>query len=295
LKNQIIFMAALCAPATALAQDRCAAAEHRMRTEKGWAAAVMEDPQFGPTELSPGAARSGLVLARQTVRIVPRQTYLAAPVSLIDADGRDLAHSVPLGRGAPISVWRGAAGLKQCALGWQNGLFGSFGNAGHMRWVCFEDHDGDGRFDTAWRPWTKSLGLSYSRRDMTVSPQVGTLPAPPPEARVKLDDRATVGDSEFSRSLVVTRAEPGSLRIEYRLERERVRRTIERKDLSVGTGPVEVVLAGIIVTVAPAAGGAAMVSARGGFDPGGVKMLCDNSRVMIGPLEMATEFTFPNW
>jgi hypothetical protein len=257
----------------------------------------MEDPKFGPTELASGpqAAKPGLVLARQTVKLVPRQTYLAAPVSLIDSDGHDLANAVPLGRGAPISVWRGASGLKQCALGWKNGLFGRYDSSGRLRWVCFEDRDGDGRFDNAWRPWTKNLGLSFGRLDMPVSPPAATQPTPPAGTEVKLDDRAIVGSSEVKRSIVVTRADSGSLRIEYRIERDGFRRMIERRDVPLAGGPAEVVLAGVTISVTPGAGRTPMIAARGDLDPGGVRMLCDNSRLKIGDYEIATEFTFPNW
>lgn len=296
MKKFITFAAALCVSAEALAQDVCTGAAYRMRAMKNWGAAVMDDPKFGATVFAPGpqVARPGLLLAQQTVTVAPRLKYLAAPVSLADTDGHDLANSIPLGRGAPISFWRGAGGVKPCAFGWKNGLFGKWDSSGRLRWVCFEDRDGDGKFDNAWRPWTKNLGLSFGKLDMPISPAVAVLDAPPTESGPKLDERAIVDPSDVKRSIVVTRADGNSLRLEYRIERDHFRRTIERKDVQLAGALVEVTLAGIRVAVAPSAGGATVIGS-GDFDRSGVRLMCDGSRIVIGGFEFSTEFVFPNW
>ena len=154
---RLALMASL--PAPALAQSDCGEMGERAQETPGWAATMMEPPQLGETVLTAGAlpARRNLVLAHQPITLRPLIRYLAEPIRLVSAEGRDLAHSVPLGRGAPITTWRGADGIKQCAIGWRNGLFGGVTGDGHLRWICFEDRDRDGALDNAWRPYSRSL------------------------------------------------------------------------------------------------------------------------------------------
>lgn len=279
-------------PTAAMAQDVCAVADYRARGMPRWSAAVMEPPVLGETQLSEGPqpARRNLVLARQSVTVASRVRYLAAPIALPDAAGRTLRAA--LGRGAPITTWRDLSGVKHCAIGWANGLFGGITGDGHVEWVCLEDRDGDGAFDNAWRPITRSLGLSYSRLDMPISPPVGTLAAPP--ADVQPSPRGALQPQSFERVIAVARINAQRIVIEARLVQNNYPHRIERREVPL-TGPAEVTLSGIIVSVTPAGRGAATVGARGAFTAEGVRLMCDDSRIVIGEFALSTNFTFPNW
>lgn len=287
---------ALCLPGAAVAQDPCASADWRTAGMARWSSAVMEPPMLGATELLEGAqpAARNLILARQSVTVAPRVRYLAGPVALLDAEGEDLARGVPLGRGAPVTAWRDRQGVKHCAIGWRNGLFGGVTGDGHMRWVCLEDRDGDGAFDNAWRPHSRNLGLSFRRLDIPVSPPVEALAAPPQGPAVASDERTTVQSLVLERQIVVSRINAERILIDSRIDRDGNRRRIERRELPLDA-PGEVTLSGITVSVVPTGRGAATVSARGGFAADDIRLQCDGSRIVIGEFAMMTTFTFPDW
>lgn len=282
-------------PAPALAQTDCGDMNARAEAVRGWAALVMQPPVLGETVLTPGAprARRNLVLAHQTVTLRPLLRYLAAPIALANAEGRDLAHNVPLGRGAPISAWRTLDGVKLCSVGWQNGLFGGATGDGHFRWICLEDRDRDGAVDNAWRPYSRSLGLSFSRLDIPVSPPVALLDEAPADAAVRTDRRATLDGYALYRAVVVTRIEDGTIRIETRMGETGRGARVAMRELPVDA-PGQVTLSGVTVTVTPGPGGVA-VAASGAFTAADVRQLCEGARVRIGAFDVTTEFSFPNW
>ena len=293
MKSLLCLALAAALPTAAMAQDVCATADYRARGMPRWSAAVMEPPVLGPTQLAEGLqpARSNLVLARQSVTVAPRVRYLAAPIVLAQPGGRSLR--VPLGRGAPITTWRDLGGIKHCAIGWANGLFGGITGDGHMEWVCLEDRDGDGAFDNAWRPVTRSLGLSYSRLDMPIAPPVATLAAPPADA-APAEAGGTLRPQTFERVIAVARINAERIVIEARLVQNNSPNRIERREVPL-SGPAEITLSGITVAVTPTGRGAATVGARGAFTAEGVRLMCDDSRIVIGEYALSTSFTFPNW
>jgi hypothetical protein len=297
MKKLVCLAAALAAPAAASAQDVCAAADRRTRGMPRYGAAVMAPPVFGEEriEAGPQAAARGLILARQPLTIAPLLRYLAAPAQATNPNGQPMAPSgVPLGRGAPISAWRGADGVKLCSIGWRNGLFGGATGDGHMRWVCFSDSNGDGALDTAWRSHSSNLGLSFGRRELPLIQPVALLESAPADVEVRTNARATIPEYVFERQIAVTRLEAGSIRITSRLDRSGYKHRIDHRDVPLAS-PSEVTLSGITVAITPDGRGGATVAARGGFDPGEVRLMCENSRIVIGEMEIATEFTFPNW
>lgn len=289
----LILMASL--PAPALAQGGCGDMEARMAAAPGRGALVMRRPVLGETILTPGApqARRNLVLAWQSIAISPLIRYLAAPVALTSAEGRDLAHNVPLARGAPISTWRGADGMKSCSIGWQNGLFGGATGDGHMRWVCLEDRDGDGAIDNAWRPFSRSMGLSFSRLDVPVAPPVALLDAAPADANVRTNARTTLGGDTLYRAVVVTRIEDGMIRLETRMGQTGRGARVQMRELPL-SAPGSAVLSGVTVTVTPGPGGAT-VAASGAFTGDDVSHICQGARIWIGQFDITYEFGFPNW
>lgn len=288
--------AAILLPAAALAQEDCEPSGRQLASFPRISAAVMEAPMLGATELAQGevTARPDLVLARQSVRVAPRTRYLAAPVTLTDANGRALAEGVPLGRGAPITTWRDSEGLKQCAIGWRNGLFGGATGDGHMRWVCLEDRDGDGAYDNAWRTVSRSMGLSYSRLDMPIAPPVATLDAPPADAATGAGGRASLLVQEFERTILVTRINAQRIQIESRLGQDGRNERIERRDVPL-TGPAQITMSGITIAVTPAGRGQASVTASGSFAAADIRLLCEGSRLVIGEMATMTQFGFGNW
>jgi|GEM_PF-4402910 len=297
MNKLLCLAAALAAPAAASAQEVCAATDRRMRGMPRFAAAVMEPPVFGAAriESAPQAAARGLVLARQPLTIAPRIRYLAAPARATNPDGQPMAPTgVPLVRGAPITAWRGADGVKLCSIGWRNGLFGGATGDGHMRWVCFSDSNGDGTLDSAWRSYSSNLGLSFGRRELPLTSPVALLETAPEDSEVRTDARATVPEHSFERQIAVTRVAADSIRIASRLDRDGYRHRIDHRDVSLAA-PSEVTLSGVTVTIAPDGRGGATVAAGGEFDPGEVRLMCEGSRVVIGEIEIATEFSFPNW
>jgi hypothetical protein len=296
MKSLLCLTAAILLPAVAWAQEDCEPSGRQLAAFPRISAAVMDAPVLGATELAEGevTARADLVLARQSVRVAPRTRYLAAPVVLADANGRALAEGVPLGRGAPITTWRDSEGLKQCAIGWRNGLFGGVTGDGHMRWVCLEDRDGDGAFENAWRTVSRSMGLSYSRLDMPIAPPVATLDAPPADAVAMADGRTSVLVQEFERTILVTRINAERVQIESRLGQDGRHDRIERRDVPL-SGPSEVTLSGITIAVTPAGRGAARVTARGSFAGADIRLLCQGSRLEIGEMRTMTQFGFGNW
>lgn len=288
--------AAVLLPAAALAQEDCEPSGRQRSAMPRISTAVMEAPVLGATELAQGevTARADLVLARQNVRVSPRTRYLAAPITLADANGRALAEGVPLGRGAPITTWRDSEGLKECAIGWRNGLFGGATGDGHMRWVCLEDRDRDGAYDNAWRTISRSMGLSYSRLDMPIAPPVATLDAPPADAPAAAGGRATVGAQEFERTILVTRINAERIQIESRLGQDGRHDRMERRDVPLA-GPSEIVMSGVTIAVTPSGRGQASVSARGAFAATDIRLLCEGSRLVIGETATTTQFGFGNW
>jgi hypothetical protein len=299
MKTLICLAAALAMPGSALAQELCGAPGlmgPRVRNLPRWSAAVMEPPLLGETRLAEGnliAARN-LILARQAIILAPRIRYLAAPVTLVDATGRDLAHSVPLGRGAPITFWRDQQGIKQCAIGWQNGLFGGATGDGHMRWICLEDRNGDGRYEYAWRPFTRSMGLSFSRLDMAIDPPVATLAEPPADAQVRTNARATLSEFRLERVILVTRIDARSLRIEERMGPTGRGGLIVRTDVPL-TAPAQRILSGVTIQIVPAGPGAATLIVRGAFNANDFRVRCDGSQIEIGEADLSTQFGFPDW
>jgi hypothetical protein len=297
MKTLICLAAALAAPTAAAAQDVCAAAEERNRYFNRHAAAVMDAPVFGETQLTEGTrpATRNLILARQSVTIAPKLRYLADAANLIGPDGQAMTPSgVPLGRGAPISAWRGTEGVKLCSIGWRNGLFGGATGDGHLRWICFSDSDGDGRLDNAWRNHSRNLGLSFNRLDIPVTPPVSLLDAPPEDGAVRTNARATLPSHSFERQIVVNRIAEGEIRLVVRIDRGGYKSRAEERNVAL-TAPAEVTLHGVTIAIVPDGRGGATVAARGAFSPEGVRLMCDSSRIVIGDLEMATEFIFPNW
>ncbi|MEA3044362.1 MAG: hypothetical protein QOH47_2200 [Sphingomonadales bacterium] len=299
MNKLICLAAALAMPASALAQEPCGAPSlmgPRVRNLPRWSAAVMEPPVLGETRLTQGnlAAARNLVLARQAIVLAPRIRYLAAPIVLTDATGRDLAHSVPLGRGAPITFWRDQEGIKQCAIGWQNGLFGGAAGDGHMRWVCLEDRNGDGRYDNAWRPFTRSMGLSFSRLDIPIDPPVATLAEPPADAQVRTNARATLGGFRLERVILVTRIDAASIRIEERMGPTGRGGLIVRTDVPLAA-PAERTLSGVTVRIIPAGPGAATLIMGGAFNANDIRIRCDGSQIEIGEVDLSTQFGFPDW
>ena len=282
-------------PASALAQGDCGDMDERAAATSGWAALVMLPPVLGETMLTPGAARArrNLVLAHQPITLRPLIRYLAAPIRLANAEGRDLAHSVPLDRGAPISIWRSPDGLKQCSIGWRNGLFGGATGDGHMRWICLEDRDGDGALDNAWRPYSRSLGLSFSRLDIPVTPPVALLDSAPADAAVRTNRRTTLDGYELHRAVVVTSVDAASIRIESRMGENGRGARIAMRELPLAA-PGQATLSGVTVSVTPGPDGPT-VEASGAFTDADVRHVCQGARVWIGEFDVTTEFGFPNW
>ena len=289
----LVLMASV--PAPALAQGGCGDMEARMAAAPGRGALVMQPPVLGETILTAGAqrARRNLVLASQSIAIRPLLRYLAAPVALTNAEGRDLAHNVPLGRGAPISTWRGADGTKMCSIGWQNGLFGGATGDGHMRWVCLEDRDNDGAVDNAWRPFSRSMGLSFSRLDIPVSPPVALLDAAPADATVRTNPRTTLDGDTLYRAVVVTKLDDGMVRLETRMGQTGRGARVQMRELPLNA-PGQALLSGVTVTVTPGPGGAT-VEASGAFTADDVTHICQGARIWIGGFDITYEFGFPNW
>ena len=282
-------------PGPAIAQTDCSDMNERADSTPGWAALVMQPPVLGETVLTPGAlaARRNLVLAHQPITIRPLIRYLAAPIRLANEEGRDLAHNVPLERGAPISAWRSPDGVKLCSIGWQNGLFGGVANDGHMRWVCLEDRDRDGSIDNAWRPFSRSMGLSFNRLDIPVSPPVALLDAQTGDAAVRTNRRTTLDGYELHRAVVVTRIEANMIRIESRMGETGRGARVAMRELPLDA-PGQATLSGVTVAVVPGGGGAT-VEASGAFTGADVRHLCQGARVKIGEFDVTTEFGFPNW
>jgi len=256
-------------------------------------ALVMEEPAYAPTILLDGAkpAAKGLVLASQTITVKPRVGYLAAPVALTEA-GSDYGGGVPLAAGAPVSDWYGTDGMRHCALGWKNGLFGGATGDGHMRWVCFEDRDGDGAFEIAWRRWSGNMGLSSHRRDFTLSPAARLVAAPPGSADVKVPANATLAPTEILRTVTVTKVSAEGVTVESRIG-EGGYRSRGEKALLTAAAP-EATLSGIRVTLTRGPSGEPAVSAQGDF-PRDLTRVCDDTQLVIGEARSARQFSFPVW
>lgn len=256
-------------------------------------ALVMEEPVYAPTILLDGAkpAAKGLSVASQTIVVKPRVGYLAAPVALAEA-GSDYGGGVPLAAGAPVSDWYGVDGVRHCALGWKNGLFGGATGDGHMRWACFEDRDGDGAFEIAWRPWSGNMGLSSHRRDFPVSPPVRLVPEPAASADVKVPANATLAPTEILRTVTVTKVAAEGVTVESRIG-EGGYRSGAQKALLTAAAP-EATLSGIRVTLSRGPAGEAVVSAQGDF-PHDLTRVCDDTQVVIGEVRSVRQFSFPVW
>jgi hypothetical protein len=299
--NRQSFVAALLAAVSLVgapvgARESCAPSGRQLRAAPRLSFVVMQPPALGATQRLAGAqaASPHLVLAHQDIVIAPRIRYLAAPVSLIAADGSDMAASVPLGRGAPITTWRDVDGEKQCAIGWRNGLFGGVTGDGHMRWVCLEDRDHDGAYDNAWRTVTRSMGLSYSRLDMPIAPPVAGLETPPAEAAATGNVRARIQVRNLARSIEVDRADASRLVLDVMLAQEGRSERVERREI-VLAGPTTITIAGVSITVTPNPGAAPTLAVDGDFNSEGIALQCDGTRVRVGELTLMTSFGFGNW
>jgi hypothetical protein len=258
-------------------------------------ALVMNPPAVAKEDMlsTATAARKGLIIASQEYAITPVKRYLASDINLIDDKGKSLSKAVPLAAGSPITIWRGSGGEdRHCSIGWQNGLFGGATGEGHYRWICLEDSDKDGQYDNAWRPKSGNMGLSYSRLDMPLSPQIGwTETAPPPVAGAK--NGGPLDTYPASRKIEVTGISGKSVQLWYwgagigRRKENRIELPIDK--------PGSASLGGITITVTPAGKGKAMLSASGAFLPQEVTPVCGGASYQIGEFNTQVAFSFPNW
>ncbi|MDP9414984.1 MAG: hypothetical protein M3Q08_13070 [Pseudomonadota bacterium] len=225
-------------------------------------------------------------LARATFRAVPKTGYLPSALSLPDTK------AVPLHAGAPIVTWRDANGLKQCAIGWRNGLFGGATGEGHLRWVCFEDRDGDGALDLAWRPHSKSMGLSYQRLDIPLDQPVRLAATAPLGTSSDVDRRATVPELAFNQKLVVGKLADGFVHFDHMLGQRGLWVRASRKKAPLSSEN-EVEIAGARIRVRPGPGGAtAELLGPNLFLP---TLGCDATKIRTGGDIMAISYTFSGW
>lgn len=278
-------------PATATAQEECYSGPFGPygASQPAWLL-VMQRPEVKETFLQgePVLLKKGLVLARQEYASRPQRRYLASGVNLTDDKGQPLAKAVPLQAGAPITTWRGADGDRHCSIGWMNGLFGGVTGDGHYRWICFEDRDGDGRFENAWRPWSKNMGLSYNRRDMPVTPPVALSDAPP--AGVVADARGVPDSFPMYRRIEVASLSGTKLKLRYWGAGVRA----EDVELKIGE-PATVKLGGVTVTLARNARGMWTLAASGAFDAAEITPVCGGATYRVGTFDRRVSFPFPNW
>lgn len=276
-------------PSAAIAQDDC----WRSGQLDIWNLAMAPPKVAQETVLlTPTAARKGLVIARQEYALVPIKRYLASDINLTDGKGKSLSSAVPLAAGSPITTWRGADGDRHCSIGWKNGLFGGAAGDGHYRWICLEDRDGDGKFDNAWRSKTGNMGLSYSRLDMPISPQIGWTDTPPATENAKAKN-GPLESYPASRTIEVSGLSKKSVQIQYwgvglgRSKENKIELPIDKESSAT--------LGGITITVTPTGKGTATLTSSGSFEPQAFNPICGDSSYMIGSFDSRVVFSFPNW
>lgn len=236
--------------------------------------------------------RKGLVVAKQELAIEAVTRYLAADIDLSDNKGKSLSAAVPLAAGAPITLWRGDDGERQCAIAWKNGLFGGATGDGHYRWICLEDQNGDGRYDRAWRTQTKSMGLSYSRLDIPLPVPVGWSETPPPSTAAK-PNGGPLSSYPAARTIEVAKLS-GSV-VEFAYWGAGAGGWKDNRATLALDQPGSVMLGGVTITLTPQGKGKAAVTASGGFEPLRPVATCQGTNYRLGEFETRVMFTFPNW
>ncbi len=285
-----------CLPSAAVADENCWSGPFGPygAPVQSWAL-VMNEPTTAKQEYLTTAtlARKGLVIAQQEYAITPVKRYLGNDINLLDDKGKSLSKAVPLAAGSPITIWRGLGGVdRHCSIGWQNGLFGGATGEGHYRWICLEDRDEDGRYDNAWRPKSGNMGLSYSRLDMPLSPQVGwTDSTPPPVTGAK--NGGPLDSYPASRKIEVSGMSGKSVQLWYwgagvgRRKENHIELPLDKAGSAT--------LGGVTITLTPAGKGKANLAASGAFTPQEVTPVCEGASYKIGEFSSQVSFTFPNW
>lgn len=239
----------------------------------------------------PTALRPGLVIARQDYEIKPVTRYLAAAIDLRDEKGQSLSRAVPLAAGSSITIWRNSTEERHCTIGWKNGLFGGATGDGHYRWICLEDRDRDGKYDSAWRTKTGNMGLSYTRIDLPLAQPVGWTDEQPATAPGSQD--GPLSEYPANRRIEVERLTAKSVRLRY-LGLGVARGDANRIDLPIDE-PATAKLGGIEIVLIPTAKGEADISARGAFEPQDIVGNCRGANYRIDGFETRVMFSFPNW
>lgn len=294
MRHLTIWLLGLTLPGTAIAQDCWTAGSGPYGAQiPAWALVIRRPEVKSETVLSaPTALRTALVVARQDYAIKPATRYLAAGIDLRDEKGRSLSQAVPLAAGSPITVWRNSTEERHCSIGWKNGLFGGATGEGHYRWICLEDRDRDGKYDSAWRTKTGNMGLSYSRVDLPLTQPVGWTDEPP-AAGDTVKGGGPLSEYPAHRSIEVERLSAKSVRLRYlgvgvdRSDANQVELPLDR--------PGTAMLGGIEIVLTPTANGSAEISARGSFEAQEVTSNCRGTNHRIGGFETRVMFSFPNW
>ena len=250
-------------------------------------------PEFSATERAnaPFHAKKGLMIAVQTIVMKPRLRYLTADVSVTDEKDKSLGTAVPLTAGSPISLWKGADGERHCSIGWKTGLFGGAAGDGHYRWICFEDRNGNGSYDTAWRPKTANLGLSYSKNERPLLPEAVWTETPPAK---QSDTIFGAAPQPLKRQIEVKALSGKEIRLSYwgvgidRKNPDNDRRIVLDR-------PQKVEMGGIVIDITPQPSGPPLISATGDFAPLPVTPICDGTTYRIGNFDAQMVFSFPNW
>lgn len=223
-------------------------------------------------------------------------SYLPRTLDFQDEKGRSLGAAVPLEAGAPVSRWVGPDGsIRRCSIGWKDGPMGPAAGYGHYRWICFEDRDGDGRYENAFRPLSKNLGLSYSQLDMPIEPPIQF--AQEPETPSKPGDARNLGALSPTialRGISVAKITNKSVTLEYLGPGTSADKGSRRIDLPLDQ-PGEASLAGITVRLTPSGNGKAMLSASGTLDPLVPVPACNGATWRMGDYVPMVNWAFPTW
>ncbi len=237
---------------------------------------------------NPAAAKPKLLIAREEYAIQPQTRYLDGDIDINYKPTEKMSKFVPLSKGAPISIWRyGVSEERQCTIGWQKGLFGGATGDGHYRWLCLEDTDKDGKYDTAWRPKGNK-----DRVEIKISPAVGWTTTPP--ADFEIPKGGPLSSYPASRSIEVSSVSKTKIRIEYRGVGV-ARGKENRIDLD-AIKPGSATLGGITITLTPGTGKAPpTLAATGSFTPHQITEQCNETNYKIGSFSSRVMFSFPSW
>ena len=239
--------------------------------------------------ISDGWAEKGDILVRQVAHISPVKRYLAEDAQFDLAATGELPKALPLTKGAMITSWSNEEETRHCTIGWKNGLFGGATGDGHYRWVCFQDLDGDGAFENAWRTKSKNLGLSYKRVEMPLLTPVRYSDAAPTGDDALKDQLGALGSSEFSRSVTVRRIRDDDVEIRLFGFGDKLDVTMPK------TVGAKTSLAGLDLEIVGVEKKRVHLKVTGELAPVRVTELCGGTFHSVGDLETKTVFSFPNW